>query len=1006
MFSIGMVSRMAEKIMHINFSNPFKNILIKSIFLTIIMSALIGYSYNSSVIHIRNENQKLALAEAISNWNKDSSFRQWATLHGGVYVKPNERTPRSPALAHLSNRDVITTGGMELTLMNPAYMLRQMSEEFEVLYGIKGKITGKKLLNPINKADEWQLKALDLFESGKTNELVEQQIIDGLPYLRYMKAMYMTEGCVKCHGILGYKDGDLRGGVSISIPLTPYLTSAEMTIKKIRTTHVFVWLIGFIVTVFFIILRRKYLSRLNKSIEILRSSEEKFRKLFESSADGMLIVDSNGNIEMINQQIQEMTFYSIDEIKGLPVETLIPQRFKEHAQVRNNFINNPKTRMMGESKELFVQRKDASEFIAEISLSPLNTVDGLIVLTSIRDITQRTKATEELNKQAMIIDQIHDSVISTDIDGFITIWNIGAEKLFGYTKDETIGNHISMIDPEKRYKFLHDKIIAPLMTKGELETEIKLQHKSGESFHAHLSLSMLYDNLGHTTGMIGYSMDISERKRAEDLKRESEVRLRNMLDSMFTFVGLIDFDGILIDTNKAPLERASLSPDEVIGKLFSETYWWSYSKEVQDKLNSAIQQAKEGTVTRYDEIVRMGKSDYISIDVCFGPLYDSEGNIIKIIASAADITDRVKIETKLKESEEHFEFATIGSNDGLWDWNVETNVEWWSTRFYQLLGYKQNEIDPTYNNFVSFIHPEDKNDVYIAIDNHLNLDKKYDINFRMKTKSGVYRWFNSRAQVIRDANNKPNRMAGIIRDITENIAQEETITNKTKELEHSKNHLRQLSAKIERIREEERTAIAREVHDELGQAFTALTFDVSWLKRSIRTSKTEIKDKLDSMLDIISKNTDRVRKISSELRPPVLDDLGLNAAIEWYCFDMKQKLGLEYEHNLDIEEEYISFELKTALFRIFQEAMTNIVRHSKADIYWVNLKYFKGRLIMQIIDNGIGIDEVKITKSASLGILGMTERIQAYGGTVSVKNHDKHRGTEVYIYVPLIETRH
>jgi len=167
------------------------------------------------------------------------------------------RTPPNPHLLHIENRDVVTTGGTKLTLMNPAYMMRQMTEEFEEAYGVKGKITGKLQLNPTNKPDDWQFKVLTLFESGNTEEFFEQQTINGQSYLRYMKPMYMTEGCVKCHGHLGFKDGDLRGGVSVSIPLAPYFSAAAETQKSIFVTHLVVWLLGLMaITVSTILFRR------------------------------------------------------------------------------------------------------------------------------------------------------------------------------------------------------------------------------------------------------------------------------------------------------------------------------------------------------------------------------------------------------------------------------------------------------------------------------------------------------------------------------------------------------------------------------------------------------------------------------------------------------------------------------------------------------------------------------------------------------------------------------
>ncbi|MCW8890323.1 MAG: EAL domain-containing protein [Sedimenticola sp.] len=210
----------------------------------LIWTALVGYSLDWNITNLKNEKNELAISEARGNWNKDQAFRHWASKHGGVYVRPNERTPPNPYLSHLKDRDLVTQDGVELTLMNPAYMLRQMTSEFEDSYGVKGKITGKVTLNPINKADEWERRALDLFESSKLPEVVERATIDGQPYLRYMKPMYMTKGCEKCHGFLGFKEGDLRGGVSVSIPMSHYLEAAEETIHTMVITHSAVWVVG------------------------------------------------------------------------------------------------------------------------------------------------------------------------------------------------------------------------------------------------------------------------------------------------------------------------------------------------------------------------------------------------------------------------------------------------------------------------------------------------------------------------------------------------------------------------------------------------------------------------------------------------------------------------------------------------------------------------------------------------------------------------------------------
>lgn len=207
-------------------------------------TSLVAYSNHWNQSYLYREKVALATSEARSLWNKDMAFREWATRHGGVYVPPTDTTPPSPYLAHLPDRDVMTTDGKRLTLLNPAYMMRQMTEEFEQTYGIKGKITGLRYLNPVNAPDTWEKDVLEAFSEGKTDEVVEETSIGEQRYLRLMKPMYMTPGCEKCHAVLGYKTGDLRGGISVSVPLAPYLHAAEQSSRAMSATHLGIWMLG------------------------------------------------------------------------------------------------------------------------------------------------------------------------------------------------------------------------------------------------------------------------------------------------------------------------------------------------------------------------------------------------------------------------------------------------------------------------------------------------------------------------------------------------------------------------------------------------------------------------------------------------------------------------------------------------------------------------------------------------------------------------------------------
>jgi hypothetical protein len=149
-----------------------------SIFLVFIWTVLLGLSLAWNIHSEKEQLLEIAKIAARENFNKDHAFRLWASRHGGVYVPANKRTPPSPAMAHIANRDILMPDGVKLTLMNPAYMLRQMAGEYDELFGVKAKITGRILLNPINAPDEWELKALDEFDKG-VKEVTELSKIDG-----------------------------------------------------------------------------------------------------------------------------------------------------------------------------------------------------------------------------------------------------------------------------------------------------------------------------------------------------------------------------------------------------------------------------------------------------------------------------------------------------------------------------------------------------------------------------------------------------------------------------------------------------------------------------------------------------------------------------------------------------------------------------------------------------------------------------------------------------------
>jgi len=247
-----------------------------------------------------------------------------------------------------------------------------------------------------------------------------------------------------------------------------------------------------------------------------------------------------------------------------------------------------------------------------------------------------------------------------------------------------------------------------------------------------------------------------------------------------------------------------------------------------------------------------------------------------------------------------------------------------------------------------------------------------------------------------------NRLTRLVPAVTRALAEAEERREREQaeeKLRRSHDQLRALTGHLQFVREEERTRIAREVHDELGQALTGLKIDLAWLSGRLLGARG-LKLKIKTMSGQIDGTIQAVRRIATELRPGVLDSLGLAAAIEWQAAEFQERTGIRCETNLDLPETIWEQEFSTACFRIFQETLTNIIRHASATHVEVRLAQRERELILTVRDNGRGITEKEIVQPRSIGLIGMKERAAQVGGEISFLGLPGH-GTTVTLRVPL-----
>lgn len=370
------------------------------VLMVLIWSALMA---GSLAWNMRQDQQNIldsAEAAARANISKDISFRNWAASHGGVYVPPSEHTPPNPYLK-VPDRDVVTTTGKTLTLMNPAYMLRQMQSDFPDNSGTRSHITSLKPINPNNAPDAWEARALRAFEQG-SKEMLEAQQIDSRPYLRLMQPFIVEQGCLKCHEQQGYKLGDIRGGISSTVPLAPFLANAQEARNHLVISHGTIWLIGLAglawLGVSFRRVRR--LETLVRSAAAVEESERRFRAVAESANDAIINADSASKVVEWNPGAERLFGYTKAEIIGQPLTVLMPERFRNlHSAGLARVVAGGVPHVIGKTIELAGLRKDGSEFPLEFSLAQWQTTEGQFFTAIIRDITERKQVEASLAEQ-------------------------------------------------------------------------------------------------------------------------------------------------------------------------------------------------------------------------------------------------------------------------------------------------------------------------------------------------------------------------------------------------------------------------------------------------------------------------------------------------------------------------------------------------------------------------------------------------------------------------------
>lgn len=362
-----------------------------------------------------------------------------------------------------------------------------------------------------------------------------------------------------------------------------------------------------------------------------------------------------------------------------------------------------------------------------------------------------------------------------------------------------------------------------------------------------------------------------------------------------------------------------------------------------------------------------------------------------LIGIGTDITLRKIAQQALQQSEATLTMAQQIAHFGNWELDDKARFLNWSDETYRIFGYEPQSVKPTMKLFLKSIHPEDASKLQKAVAKAWKTQAPFSYDHRIIMTSGEVRFVHEQAEVVTTINNETHlKWVGTIQDITERKRIEE-------ELKSSLEQLQQLSHHIEQVRESERIAISRELHDDLGQSLTAVKIDLGMIKQKI--ADDEIVQKINKVTVLVGDTIKTVQRLTSELRPEIIDDLGLEAAIEWYTNEFAERTAISV--SLDVDQGInISTGDSLTIFRILQESLTNIARHSKATKVEIFLCVEEEYIKLRITDNGIGITEEQRNAKKAFGLISMKERAASLGGIFEISSRNGN-GTQIKLYIPV-----
>ncbi len=602
-------------------------------------------------------------------------------------------------------------------------------------------------------------------------------------------------------------------------------------------------------------------------------------------------------------------------------------------------------------------------------------------------------------------------------NGEITFANSAAEKMLRLKKDEITQRKYNA--PEWQIVDIDggdfpDEQLPFNLVKTKQESVFNIKHSiktaDGKTIPLSINASPLFAEVGTFDGVVAVLENISEKVERESILTErmkelqclyniSKIEKREELSLEELFQETVE---IMRDSWLYPeitCARIIFEGKEYKTDNFKETEWKQSADieinnekigEVEIRYLEKMPERDEGPFLKEERelieeiayILERNVDRRIAVEALNGN-YKAALNILEDLHNENEI--RKKTEKELREKEKILTRSQEIGGTGSYVWDIKKGEIYFSENLYKMLGIDSSEYVSSLSKLIlKYVVSEDRAPVIEQLKQMAKEKRNWPLEFRVIKPDGEIRTWRSLAEFIFDKDGKIVRTIGVINDVTEQKIIESN-------LQSSYERLRAYAMHLQTVREEERKAIARDLHDELGHVLSATNMNLTYIERALipkdNSKQTkEIREEIKQMRNIITQSSQKVKSMITELRPEIIEDMPLYEALEWFIDEYRKRRKFTINYSSNLRELYLPSNESTTIFRVLQEALSNIFTHSEASEVDVDFKSSSDDIILKIEDDGVGFKEEGIDKKKSFGILGMEERMFSIGGEIEIKS--------------------